>query len=407
MTRLWLMLRVALRAIARNKMRSGLTVLGIIIGVAAVITMVAIGEGASSSVQGQIASLGDNIINIFPGSMTGPGGFHGGAGSAASLDEDDAAAIAQQVSTIKSVSPIANAGGQVVFANQNWATSFAGVGVDFLAIRSWGLVAGSNFSESAVHGAAKVCILGKTVVDNLFGDQDPVGQTVRINRMPFTVIGVLAPKGQNTWGRDQDDTVLMPYTTAMKKISGRTKLSMILASATSLVEIPQATEEITQLLRTRHRLPPGQDDDFTVRTQQDLADVVGSTARVMRVLLAAIASISLLVGGIGIMNIMLVSVTERTREIGTRLAVGAKGWHVMLQFLAESVVLATLGGLAGVALGIAAAKMVAWLAHWPIVISPEATAVALLFAAAIGVFFGYWPARKASRLDPIEALRYE
>jgi len=410
MMRLWLMLRVALRAIARNKMRSGLTVLGIIIGVAAVITMVAIGEGASSSVQSQIASMGDSVINIFPGSMMGPGGHHGGAGSAASLVEEDAEALKARVTSIKALSPIANAGGQIVFGNQNWATQFVGVSPDFLTIRSWSLSQGSNFSDSAIRSAAKVCILGQTVVDNLFGDygdQDPVGQTVRINRMPFTVIGVLARKGQNSWGRDQDDTVLIPYTTVMKKISGRTRLSMILASATSMDVIPQATEEMTQILRARHRLPPGEEDDFTVRTQQDLADVVGSTARVMRILLAAIASISLLVGGIGIMNIMLVSVTERTREIGTRLAVGAKGWHVMMQFLSESVVLATLGGLAGVALGIAAAKLVALFARWPIVISPQATAVALVFAAAIGVFFGYWPARKASRLDPIEALRYE
>jgi len=406
MTRLWLLMRVALRAIARNKMRSGLTVLGIVIGVAAVITMVAIGEGASSMVQGQIASLGDNVVNVFPGSF-GEHGARGGAGTAASLTEEDAAAIAGFVPSIKAVSPIANSRGQVVFGNQNWATSITGVGPDFLAIRSWGLSAGSNITESQVRSAAKVVILGKTVVDNLFGTQDPVGQMVRVQRMPFTVIGVLAPKGQNTWGRDQDDTALMPYTTVMKKVEGEDHISMILASATTAAATPQATAEITELLRTRHRLPPSDSDDFTVRTQQDVADIVGSTSRVMRVLLAAIASVSLLVGGIGIMNIMLVSVTERTREIGTRMAVGAKAWHVMMQFLCESVVLACLGGLAGVALGIGAAKMVGWLAHWPILLAPGATFLALGFAAAIGVFFGYWPARKASRLDPIEALRYE
>jgi len=406
MTRIWLLLRVALRAIARNKMRSGLTVLGIVIGVGAVITMVAIGEGASSMVQSQVASLGDNIVNIFPGSF-GHGGAHGGAGSAASLDEEDAQAIATRVSTIKAVSAIAQSHAQVVFGNQNWATSVMGVSPDFLAIRAWNLVLGSNFTDSAVRSGAKVCILGQTIVDNLFGTQDPIGQTIRVQKMPFTVIGVLARKGQNTWGRDQDDTILMPYTTVMKKLQGTTKLSMILASASTLAETPQATEEITQLLRARHRIPPSQDDDFTVRTQQDLADVVGSTAKVMRILLAAIASVSLLVGGIGIMNIMLVSVTERTREIGTRMAVGAKAWHVMMQFLAESVVLASLGGLAGIALGIAAAKIVGRFAHWPILVAPESVALAFLFAAAIGVFFGYWPARKASRLDPIEALRYE
>ncbi len=407
MTRFLLLLRVALRAIARNKMRSGLTMLGIIIGVGAVIAMVAIGEGASSMVQSQIAALGDNVVNIFPGSMMGPGGRHGEAGSASSLDEEDALAIAQVVRSIKAVSPIAMSGGQVVFGNQNWSTSIFGVGPDFLAIRSWRLSAGTNFSESAVRSSGKVCILGQTLVDNLFAGQNPIGQTIRIRKTPFTVIGVLEAKGQNTWGRDQDDTILAPYTTVMKKLSATTKLSMILASATSLEDTPRATEEITELLRARHHLPPGQEDDFTVRTQQDVADIVGSTARVMRVLLAAIASVSLLVGGIGIMNIMLVSVTERTREIGVRMAVGAKGWHVLVQFLSESVVLASIGGLLGILLGIATAKLIAQFAHWPILIAPESVVLAFLFAATIGVFFGYWPARKAARLDPIEALRYE
>jgi putative ABC transport system permease protein len=407
MMRLYLLLRVALRAIARNKMRSGLTVLGIIIGVGAVITMVAIGEGAATMVQSQVASLGDNIVNVFPGSFMGPGGRHGGAGSASSLDEGDAEAITQYVPSVKAVSPISQTGGQVVFGNQNWSTSIFGAGVSFLDIRSWRLATGNNFTESAVRGAAKVCILGQTLVDNLFGGQDPIGQSIRIRRMPFTVIGVLERKGQNTWGRDQDDVIIVPYTTVMKKLNATTKLSMILVSATSLADIPQAADDITRLLRMRHRIPAGQDDDFTVRTQQDVADIVGSTARVMRVLLAAIASVSLLVGGIGIMNIMLVSVTERTREIGVRMAVGAKGWHVLMQFLSESVVLASFGGLIGIGIGILAAKLIAQFAHWPILIAPESVALAFAFAAAIGVFFGYWPARKASRLDPIDALRYE
>lgn len=407
MTRLWLLARVALRAIARNKMRSGLTVLGIIIGVAAVITMVAIGEGASAMVQSQVASLGENVINIFPGSFHGPGGAHGGAGSSASLTEDDAQAILERVSTVKAVSPIANTHGQLIFSNQNWAASIYGVGTGYLSIRSWPLSLGSNFSETAVRGAAKVCIVGQTIVDQLFGGQDPTGQTLRISRMPFTVIGVLARKGQNSWGHDQDDVVMVPYTTVMKKLSATNRLSMILASATSSSAIPAATEDITQLLRARHRLPRDADDDFTVRTQQDVADIVGSTSKVMRVLLAAIASVSLLVGGIGIMNIMLVSVTERTREIGTRMAVGAKSWHVMLQFMAESVVLACIGGLLGIVLGFTAAQLVAHFARWPILISPQSIVLAFGFAAVIGIFFGYWPARKASRLDPIEALRYE
>ncbi len=405
--RFWLLLRVALRAIARNKLRSTLTVLGIIIGVAAVIAMVAIGSGASSMVQAQVASLGDNIINIFPGSMRGPGGAHGGAGSSSSLTEEDVEAILAQVPEITAISPVAQSGGQIVYGAQNWSTSIFGAGVDYLQIRRWAVVSGTNFNDSAVRSSAKVCILGQTVVDNLFGTTNPIGQTIRIKKMPFTVIGVLDKKGQNTWGRDQDDIVMMPYTTCMKKISGQTRLSMILASATSMAAIPRATDEITQLLRTRHRLPPGDEDDFTVRTQQDVADIVGSTSKVMKVLLSAIASVSLLVGGIGIMNIMLVSVTERTREIGVRMAVGAKGWHVLMQFLSEAIVLASFGGVLGIVLGFVTAKLIAHFARWPILISPQAVALAFLFAAGVGIFFGYWPARKASRMDPIEALRYE
>ena len=323
------------------------------------------------------------------------------------LEEEDAEAIQSRVPTIARVSPVVQTGGQIVYGNQNWSTSIIGGGVDYLAIRTWPIVSGSNFNDSAIRGGVKVCLLGKTVAENLFGTENPIGQTIRIKKMPFTVIGVLATKGQNTWGRDQDDVIVMPYTTAMKKVSGTTRLSMILASATSMGDIPSATDDITQLLRARHRIPPTGEDDFTVRTQQDLANVVGSTARVMRILLAAIASVSLLVGGIGIMNIMLVSVTERTREIGIRMAVGAKGWHVLVQFLSESVVLASFGGLLGIALGLFSAKMVSRFAHWPVLIAPESVLIAFGFAAVIGVFFGYWPARKASLMDPIEALRYE
>jgi putative ABC transport system permease protein len=405
--RFWLLLRVALRAIARNKLRSALTVLGIIIGVAAVIAMVAIGSGASSMVQAQVASLGDNIINIFPGAMRGPGGAHGEAGSSSSLTEDDAAAILTRVPEITAISPVAQSRGQVVVGSQNWSTSIIGGGVDYLQIRRWGVSSGANFNESAVRSSAKLCIIGQTLVENLFGSADPIGQSIRINKMPFTVIGVLEKKGQNTWGRDQDDVIVMPYTTCMKKISGQTRLTMILASTTSMASIPQASEEITNLLRARHRLPAGDTDDFTVRTQQDIADIVGSTSRVMKILLSAIASVSLLVGGIGIMNIMLVSVTERTREIGVRMAVGAKGWHVLVQFLSEAIVLASFGGILGILLGFVTAKLIAHFARWPILISPQAVVLAFLFAAGIGIFFGYWPARKASRMDPIEALRYE
>jgi len=406
MLRLWLLLRVALRAIARNKMRSALTVLGIIIGVGAVIAMVGIGEGASQMVQSQISSLGDNLITIFPGSFMA-GGAHGGAGSRSSLTEDDALAIETQVPYITAVTPVARAGAQVVYGNQNWATSIEGGDPDYFDIRRWRIVDGTGFSDSAVRGQAKVAVIGATIATQLFQGEDPVGQTIRIKKIPFQVIGVLESKGQNSWGRDQDDVIIVPYTTVLKKLSGQTYLGQILASATSMAALPQATEAITQILRQRHRIPAGQDDDFTVRTQQDISNVMGSATKVMRGLLAAIASVSLLVGGIGIMNIMLVSVTERTREIGIRMAVGAKGWHVMIQFLAEAVVLACFGGLLGIALGLGAADVVRRTANWPVLIQPAAIVGSFLVAAAIGIFFGFWPARKASRLDPIEALRYE
>ncbi|MHB8079485.1 MAG: ABC transporter permease [Candidatus Krumholzibacteriia bacterium] len=404
--RIALLLKAALRAIARNKMRSTLTVLGIIIGVGAVIAMVGIGEGASNLVQAQVASLGDNLINIFPGSHTA-GGVHGGAGTFSMLTEDDVVAIRTQVPWVTAVSPVARTGAQVVYGNQNWGTQIYGGSESIFAIRRWPIINGTGFNDSAVRGVAKVAVIGQTVAEQLFQGSDPVGQSIRIKKIPFTVIGVLDRKGQNSWGQDQDDVIFAPYTTVLKKISGEDHLNMILASATSMQALPQAVDAITQLLRTRHRIPAGKDDDFTVRTQQDIASIAGSTSQVMRTLLAVIASISLFVGGIGIMNIMLVSVTERTREIGIRMAVGAKGWHVMLQFLAEAVVLASFGGLLGIGVGVGAANIVRKTANWPILIQPQAILVAFLFAAAIGIFFGFWPARKASRLDPIEALRYE
>jgi putative ABC transport system permease protein len=404
--RFLLLLKASLRAISRNKMRSGLTVLGIVIGVGAVIAMIGIGQGASTQVQAQISSFGDNLLTIFPGSES-RGGMHGGAGTESSLTEEDARAIEEQIPAITALTPVAQMGAPIVFGDRNWTTSIVGGDTDYLAIRRWQLSAGVNFNESAVRSAAKVAILGETVAKQLFEGSDPVGQTIRIKKMPFVVIGTLAAKGQNTWGRDQDDTIIMPYTTVMKKLSGETRLGMIQASARSLADLPAATEEVTALLRQRHRIQEGGDDDFTVRTQKDIADLMGSTSRVMRGLLAAIASVSLLVGGIGIMNIMLVSVTERTREIGLRMAVGAKGWHVMTQFLAEAVVLASLGGLVGIALGVGSARVVAHFAHWPIEIAPQAVVLAFGFSALVGVFFGFWPARKAAGLDPIEALRYE
>ncbi len=405
--RFLLILRTALRAIARNKLRSGLTVLGIIIGVGAVIAMVGIGEGASNLVKSQISSLGDNLINIFPGSMFS-GGQHAGAGSKSSLTEDDVTALRSQIPYLSLVSPLARTNAPVIAGDQNWTTQVMGASPEWFDIRRWAVVDGSAFNESAVRATAKVAVLGATVVANLFpSGESPIGQTIRIKKMPFTVIGVLDKKGQNGFGQDQDDVIIVPYTTVLKRLTGGTYLNGIMASAISMEATTNATDAITQLLRTRHRIPQGTDDDFTVRTQQDIANVMGSTASVMRGLLAAIASVSLLVGGIGIMNIMLVSVTERTREIGIRMAVGAKGWHVLVQFLSEAVVLASFGGLIGIGLGIGVAKLIARFAHWPVLIPLEAIVISFLFSAVVGIFFGYWPARKASELDPIEALRYE
>ncbi len=404
--RILLLVKAALRAIARNKLRSSLTVLGIIIGVGAVIAMVGIGEGASNLVKSQISSLGDNLITIHS-EMHGPGGRSAGGGAGTALTEADAEAIANQVPLITQLSPVVMAGAMVIYGNQNWSTQIYGGNASIFDIRRWPVVKGTGFNESAVRGTAKVAVLGQTVAKELFGTDDPIGATIRIDKMPFTVIGVLDKKGQNTWGRDQDDTIFVPYTTAMKRISGRTSLSMILASATSMQDLPEATAEINALLRQRHRVSPGDELPFSVRTQQDLSNVMGSTSKVMRTLLAIIASVSLVVGGIGIMNIMLVSVTERTREIGIRMAVGAKGWHVLAQFLSEAVILSCIGGLLGIALGVGAGKIVERTMRWPIDIQPQWILLAFGVAAAVGIIFGFWPARKASRLDPIEALRYE
>jgi putative ABC transport system permease protein len=401
-----MLLKAALRAIRRNKLRSSLTVLGIIIGVGAVIAMVGIGEGASNLVKAQISSLGDNLITIHS-EMHGPGGRSSGGGSGAALTEADAEAITSQVPAVTQISPVTQAGVMVIYGNQNWSTQVYGGNASIFDIRRWPVVKGSGFNDSAVRGTAKVAVLGQTVVDQLFGGGDPIGATIRINKMPFIVIGVLDKKGQNSWGRDQDDTIFVPYTTVMKRLSGQTSLSMILASAASMQDLPEATAEITALLRQRHRLPPGDEEPFSVRTQQDLSNVMGSTSQVMRTLLAVIASVSLVVGGIGIMNIMLVSVTERTREIGIRMAVGAKGWHVMVQFLSEAVILSCIGGLLGIVLGVGAGKVVEKTMRWPIDIQPHWILLAFGVAAAVGILFGFWPARKASRLDPIEALRYE
>ena len=398
-------LKVGMKAIARNKLRSTLTALGIIIGVACVIAMIAVGGGAQAAVQAQISSLGTNFLMVFPGTSTSSGAriFSGQS----TLTEDDVAAVRAECPSVAYVSPMSRSSAQVVYGNLNWGTSIQGVGVEWPFVRSWNIEKGSFFDDTEIRSAAKVCILGATVANALFGDQSPIGQMVRIKNFPFKVIGVLESKGGSTMGQDQDDTVIAPYTTVMKLLKRSSKIDMFMASATSRNTVDQAQTEIDALLRQRHRLQPGQDPDFMIRSQQEIAQTADQTSRQMSALLAAIASISLLVGGIGIMNIMLVSVTERTREIGIRMAIGAKGRDILTQFLIEALTLSIAGGAIGIALGIATSRFLAWKQQWPIVLSPQAVLLAFGFSAAIGIFFGFYPARKASRLDPIDALRYE
>src|ERR1700694_3893672 len=398
-------LKVGMKAIARNKLRSTLTALGIIIGVACVIAMIAVGGGAQAAVQAQISSLGTNFLMVFPGTSTQSGAriFSGQS----TLTEDDVAAVRAECPSVAYVSPMSRSSGQVVYGNLNWGTSVQGVGVEGPFVRSWNVEKGSFFDDSEIRSAAKVCVLGATVANALFGDQNPIGQMVRIKNFPFKVIGVLESKGGSTMGHDQDDAVIAPYTTVMKLLKRSSKIDMFMASATSRNTVDQAQTEIEALLRQRHRLQPGQDPAFMIRSQTEIAQTADQTSRQMSALLAAIASISLLVGGIGIMNIMLVSVTERTREIGIRMAIGARGRDILTQFLIEALALSIAGGAIGIALGIGASRILAWKARWPILLSPAAVVLAFGSPAAIGVFFGFYPARKASRLDPIEALRYE
>ena len=404
--RILAILKLSLRALKRNPMRTLLTMLGIIIGVGAVIAMVGIGNGAKSQVEAQIASLGQNVILVFSGAAS-RGGFSMGFGSAPSLTKDDYAALRKEVPGIVGVSPEVRSFAQLAAGNLNSNTQVMGVGEDYVGIRAWPVANGANFTDADVRGARKVALLGKTTATALFADADPLGQIVRIKSAPFIVIGVLSPKGMSMMGSDQDDIVLVPYTSAMVRLSNATTFRSFNVQASGPSVLNSVTNGITELLRQRHRIGFGRDDDFIIRTQQEITEMATATSRVMTVLLAAIASVSLLVGGIGIMNIMLVSVTERTREIGVRLAVGARGGDIMQQFLIEAVVLSLTGGLIGIMLGIGSAQGISAKMGWPIQISPESVAVAFLFSAAIGVFFGYYPALKASRLDPIDALRYE
>jgi len=403
-------LRAALRALRRNKMRSGLTTLGIVIGVAAVIAMVSIGRGANVAVQQQIASLGTNLLMVIPGATTS-GGARSGWGGVSTLTVRDGEAIRSDVPAAEDVTWFKRAIAQVVYGDTNWSTSVQGTTASYSTVRQWPVAKGSFFTQRDDTTANRVAVLGQTVVDNLFGPgEDPIDATIRVKDVPFRVIGVLARKGQTTWGQDQDDVVVMPFGTAERRVLGTEILGsvdMIWVTAASQHDIAAAAEQVTLLLRDRHRIQPGQDDDFTVRDLNEMAQASVSASQVMTRLLLAVASISLLVGGIGIMNILLVSVTERTREIGIRMAVGAKSRHILLQFLVEAITLSFVGGLGGVLLGVSTARLVSTLAGWPTLISPGAVLGSLLFSGAVGVFFGFYPARKAARLDPIAALRYE
>lgn len=388
-------------------MRSFLTMLGIIIGVAAVIAMLAIGQGARYVVESQIASLGTNMILVFPFASS-QGGVRFEAGTSIRLTEDDASAIREQCSAVQYLSPSVRSGEQIIAGNLNWRTRIEGVLPEYLLIRDWPLETGSNFTDSDVRGATKVCLIGQTIVKNLFGENaDPVGQTIRIRKQPFKVLGVLKAKGQNAMGQDQDDIIYAPFTTVQKRIQGITWVNMITVSAVSQASIYDAQNQITELLRARHKLLPWEDNDFTVRNQTDIASTAEATSKTLTILLAAIASVSLIVGGIGIMNIMLVSVTERTREIGIRMSIGARSRDILFQFLIEATVLSLFGGLIGVGLGIGSSHLISSTAGWPVLISGFSVGLATFFAAAIGIFFGFYPARKASLLNPIDALRYE
>jgi len=402
-------LQIALRALMVNKMRSALTMLGIIIGVSAVIAMVAVGSGAKARIAEQIASMGSNLLIVLSGSSTS-GGIRMGSGTVPTLTTEDAKAILSEIPSVRYVAPTLSGVAQVVYGNQNWSTSIMGTMPEMLDIREWAVASGRSFTQQDVDGTGKVCLLGMTVAENLFGGIDPVGQIVRMKNVPFTVIGVLSRKGQSTWGQDQDDTVIVPLTTAQKRLFGMQFPGMvrqISVQAKGPEMMKEAEEQINALLRQRHRIQANQDNDFTVRNLTEIMATAEQSANVMSLLLGAIASISLIVGGIGIMNIMLVSVTERTREIGIRIAVGAKSKDILFQFLIESLVLSLIGGILGITIGIGGTYVLSSFTQWPTLLSIRAILLAFLFAGSVGVFFGFYPARKASLLDPIDALRYE
>ena len=403
------LLRIAWRALLRNKLRAFLTMLGIIIGVASVITMVAIGEGSKASIRSQLSGMGSNMINIRPSSnQTVGGGARIGATGLQTLKVEDVTAIRNQAHFVTAVSPGVSTNGQAINAGLNWPTSMQGVSPEYLGIRDWPLASGVTFSDNDVKTAAKVCLIGQTVLANIFSPgEDPIGKVIRFGKIPFKIIGVLGAKGENTFGQDQDDVILAPYTTVQERILAIPYIQTIYASALDENSSDTATKEISAILRKDHKLKPNEDDDFTVRTQAELITTISSTSQLLTVLLTAIAGISLVVGGIGIMNIMYVSVTERTKEIGLRMAVGAKGIDILLQFLVEAILISLTGGVIGVAVGITASNLVSYFLSWPTLVSDSSILLSFMVCGVTGVFFGYYPARNASRLDPIEALHYE
>jgi putative ABC transport system permease protein len=400
------LIRVAGESIRKNKMRTLLTMLGIVIGVGAVIVMVAVGQGAQKSIANQINALGTNLLIVTAGASN-QGGVSQGAQAFNRLTVDDADKLKREGTLFAGVTPVVNTRTQVIAGGTNWRTMVNGVSTDFQTIRDWQVQSGAFFSDNDVRGMRKVAVIGSTVASNLFPGADPVGSTLQIRNVPFEIVGVLATKGQNAGGQDQDDIIVIPYTTAQTRLSGNTRIWQILVSASSPQDLAAAQQEVSAIMRESHKIAEGDDDDFTVRNQTEIANAAQGTTKIMTWLLASIASVSLIVGGIGIMNIMLVSVTERTREIGIRMAIGARGSDVLTQFLVESIVMSVLGGAVGLAVGIGGAKLLAHFTGWSTAVSVNAVVLAIGFSAAVGVFFGFYPARKAAGLDPIQALRYE
>lgn len=399
--------KVAMNALRRNKMRSFLTMLGIIIGVASVITMLAIGQGSKKSIEDQISSMGSNMLFVMPGTMR-MGGVQQGSSSSQRLTTDDVNAIKTECNAVIAVSPEVRSSGQAVYGSSNWPTTIYGGNEEYLEIKSWSIVSGRNITDSEAKGSAKVCLIGRTVADELFGEGiDPTGETIRFKNIPFKIIGVLEEKGQNSFGQDQDDVLIAPYTTVQKRILAQTYIQSIQMSARSAEESSLAQEQVEEVLRQTHKLRENEDNDFTIRSQEELASTMTSVTDILTILLGAIAGISLLVGGIGIMNIMYVSVTERTREIGLRMSLGGRGIDILMQFLIESILLSVFGGLIGILLGLLASRIVAALTSWPITVMMGSVLLSFVVCTVIGVFFGWYPARKASDLDPIDALRYE